>query len=480
MTVSVEKISNVKLQLCWFRTDLRIHNNPALSNALASGPTLAIYIATPTQWQLHDDAAIKLDFWRRNLAELKTQLGKRNVDLLFFQVAEYKDIPELLHKMLSSFKVAHLHYNREYPLNETRRDALVDAACAQQGVAVSSFRDQLLVSPQEALNQSGSAFKVFTPFARKVLGQIQSDTALYDRPDAPRGNTTVTPPVEPLEEQRDLANIDWPHPNQQWEQDWPAGEAAATSQMEEFAQNRIADYKLQRDIPSIESSSQISAYLNCGVISVAECWRAAQKYYDNSGVETWRNELLWREFYRHTVYHFPHVCTHRVYRESASLIPWRHDVKDFESWCLGRTGYPLVDAGMRQLASSGWMHNRLRMVTAMFLSKHLLIDWRWGERWFMQHLIDGDFASNNGGWQWSASTGVDAAPYFRIFNPTRQSQRFDAEGAYIHRHVPELTQLRGKYIHEPADSCPADYPSPIVEHKFARERALNAFKSSQD
>jgi len=168
----------------------------------------------------------------------------------------------------------------------------------------------------------------------------------------------------------------------------------------------------------------------------------------------------------------------KAYREQASHIPWRHDSSDFEQWCKGQTGYPLVDAGMRQLLTSGWMHNRLRMVTAMFLSKHLLIDWRWGERWFMQNLIDGDFASNNGGWQWSASTGVDAVPYFRIFNPKRQSQRFDAKGQYIRHYVPELATLPDKLIHAPADALPEGYPAPIVEHKFARDRALNAFKNN--
>ena len=167
---------------------------------------------------------------------------------------------------------------------------------------------------------------------------------------------------------------------------------------------------------------------------------------------------------------------HKAYRKNTNHIPWRHDNREFDQWCNGQTGYPLIDAGMRQLLSTGWMHNRLRMVTAMFLSKHLLIDWRWGERWFMQNLIDGDFASNNGGWQWSASTGVDAAPYFRIFNPTRQSQRFDAQGRYIRHYVPELAALPNKFIHAPSKSYPENYPTPMVEHRFARDRALNAFR----
>ena len=468
----------MKIQLCWFRTDLRVRDNPALFNALATGPTRAVYIATPEQWMLHGDAPIKLDFWRRNLSELEKELGKLNVELLFFQVAEYKHIPELLRQIFHSLEVSGLHYNRELPLNERRRDDLVTTVCTQQGVAVSSFDDQLLVPPQAALNQSALPFKVFTPFAKKARSVIRKSSTLFRNPVTPVGNTRILPPSQVSPQQCRLDDIGWPKSSPQWEQSWPAGEKIAKTRLQEFAQKQISVYKHERDIPSLNSTSHLSAYLTGGVISVAECWRSAQNFCDDIGVETWQNELLWREFYRHTVFHFPHVCKHESYRENVRHIPWRHDLKEFEKWCNGRTGYPLVDAGMRQLLTGGWMHNRLRMVTAMFLSKHLLIDWRWGERWFMQNLIDGDFASNNGGWQWSASTGVDAAPYFRIFNPARQSQRFDADGQYIRRYLPELAALSNKLIHEPADSSPANYPNPVVEHGFARDRALNAFRSN--
>ena len=466
----------MRSQLCWFRTDLRVRDNPALANALASGPTLAIYIATPAQWRAHDDALIKLDFWRRNLTELENALRKLNVELLFFQVTDYKAIPPLLQQLLRQLGIAHLHYNLELPLNERRRDDRVNAACMEEGVTVSSYNDQLLASPQSVLNQAALPFKVFTPFARKALRIIHNSSTLYSEPVTAEGNLSTFGSIPPLAHQCRLADIDWPQPCQQWVQAWPAGEATARAQLDAFAEQRISTYKDMRNIPSLNATSQLSPYLNSGIISVADCWRNAQKYSDNAGVETWKNELLWREFYRHTVHHFPHVCMHKAYRKNTDHIPWRHDRSEFDKWCEGKTGYPLVDAGMRQLLNSGWMHNRLRMVTAMFLSKHLLIDWRWGERWFMQNLIDGDFASNNGGWQWSASTGVDAAPYFRIFSPTRQSHRFDAEGHYIRHYVPELAALPNKHIHEPADFCPQDYPVPVVDHGFARERALNAFR----
>jgi deoxyribodipyrimidine photo-lyase len=230
-------------------------------------------------------------------------------------------------------------------------------------------------------------------------------------------------------------------------------------------------------MPGEDGTSALSPYLCSGIISIGDCWRITTQMPDDDGVRCWQNELLWREFYKHIVFHFPQVCMHKPFKENTNNIPWQHNSADFDNWCQGKTGYPVVDAGMRQLLSSGWMHNRLRMVTAMFLSKHLLIDWRWGERWFMQNLIDGDLAANNGGWQWCASTGVDAVPYFRIFSPVRQSQRFDAAGEYIRTHVPELAGLKSKQIHEPDVERPQSYPPPIVNHKFARERALNAFSA---
>ena len=199
----------------------------------------------------------------------------------------------------------------------------------------------------------------------------------------------------------------------------------------------------------------------------------------DAGLTSWVNELIWREFYQHVAVGFPQVCRHQPFQEHTKQLRWRDDDKGFQAWCEGRTGYPIVDAAMRQLVTTGWMHNRLRMVTAMFLSKHLLIDWRRGEAFFMRHLIDGEFCANNGGWQWAASTGTDAAPYFRIFNPTTQSTRFDPEGEFIAHWLPELKSLPKKARHAPPQDMlnPTDYPAPIVDHKAARQRALDAFKA---
>jgi deoxyribodipyrimidine photo-lyase len=230
----------------------------------------------------------------------------------------------------------------------------------------------------------------------------------------------------------------------------------------------------------------LSPYLAVGAVSLRQClWSALDANQGrleggNQGLSTWINELIWREFYKHIVRGFPEVCRYRPFKADTASIPWRHDAQLFQQWCRGLTGFPLVDAAMRQLNETGWMHNRLRMVTAMFLTKHLLVDWRWGERYFMNKLVDADFAANNGGWQWSASTGADAAPYFRVFNPTRQSQRFDPEGRFIRRYLPHMAGLDNAAIHDPAplERAAIGYPMPIVDHALAVKQVKTLFQAA--
>ena len=249
----------------------------------------------------------------------------------------------------------------------------------------------------------------------------------------------------------------------------------------------IDAYGNARDFPALNGTSALSPYLACGAISPRQCLAAAtaadgqRLQAGRAGPTAWITELIWREFYRHVLVGFPRVCRNRAFKVQTDRIRWRRDEDDFGSWCAGRTGVPIVDAAMRQLLETGWMHNRLRMVVAMYLTKDLFIDWRQGERFFMTHLVDGDFASNNGGWQWAASTGTDAAPYFRIFNPISQSRRFDPDGTFIHRYCPELADLGGRAIHDPAALPPPargaiDYPDPIVDHTRARARVMAAFR----
>jgi deoxyribodipyrimidine photo-lyase len=268
---------------------------------------------------------------------------------------------------------------------------------------------------------------------------------------------------------------------------FPPGEAEAQRRLAAFVTGPDASiyrYSVDRNRLDLDGTSQLSPYLRLGMLSTRQvvvaalnAMAAAPTSEAEKGAETWLNELIWREFYAAILYHFPHV-RQRSFRPQYDAIPWRNDREEFAAWCEGKTGYPVVDAAMRQLLATGWMHNRARMITASFLVKDLLIDWRWGEKWFMQHLVDGDPAANNGGWQWTAGTGTDAAPYFRIFNPVLQSKKFDPHGDYIRRWVPELRNLNEKDIHAPWESA-ADvprYPAPIVDHKFARERTLDAYK----
>jgi deoxyribodipyrimidine photo-lyase len=275
------------------------------------------------------------------------------------------------------------------------------------------------------------------------------------------------------------------------------GEAEAQRRLKKFAQDAIDQYAQNRNAVSLDGTLQLSPYLRFGMVSSRQavgtavtCMESASSQEARKGAETWLSELIWREFYIHILYHFPYVL-YRSFRSEYEEIEWRNDEDEFAAWCNGRTGYPLVDAAMRQLTTSGWMHNRARMVVASFLVKDLLIDWRWGEKFFMQHLVDGDPAANNGGWQWTAGTGTDAAPYFRIFNPTSQARKFDPDGKFARRWLPELANVPDNYIHEPwtmsatmqkSTHCQIgeEYPAPIVDHHEAREWTLAAYKNARE
>jgi len=266
---------------------------------------------------------------------------------------------------------------------------------------------------------------------------------------------------------------------------WPASSVDVMARLEAYAQAPIDHYKTKRDLPAQPGTSQMSPYLASGLVSARVCLYQALKNNTveidktNEGVHTWVNEILWREFYQHLLHGYPKLSMHKPLRDDTIGLPWRDAPNEFDAWCKGQTGIPIVDAAMRQLITTGWMHNRLRMVVAMFLTKNLLIDWQKGEAFFMQHLIDGDLAANNGGWQWSASTGADSAPYFRVFNPVSQSEKFDADGLFIKKWLPELASLDSKSIHDPAplQRQSLNYPMAMVDLKSSRVRAIEAFKN---
>ena len=471
-------------QLMWFRSDLRVQDNSALSAAMSAGPTLALFLLSPGQWRAHDDASCKVDFWLRNLRELAATLAKLHVPLLIRQVDDWSAAPQVIGELCQQLRISAVHANQEYGVHEQRRDQAVAQRLQQQDIALHDHLDQLLFKPGTVLTQSGGYFQVYSQFRKVCYQRLHSALPPLLGTPAAQAPLAIAGDVMPAEVSG------FPAPSAALRQLWPAGEMEARQRLHSFAEERIDYYQQHRDIPALPGTSQLSAYLAAGVLSPRQCLHAALQVNrgeldsGSSGIVTWINELLWREFYKHILVGYPRLSKCRAFRPETEALAWRQAPDELLAWQQGRTGVPIIDAAMRQLLTTGWMHNRLRMIVAMFLTKNLLIDWREGERFYMSQLIDGDLAANNGGWQWSASTGTDAAPYFRIFNPVSQSQRFDPDGRFIRHWLPELASLSNKDIHNPSARAnqggdlfdALDYPQPIVDLSSSRARALQAFK----
>ena len=471
------------MNLYWIRNDLRVSDNKALSAACESGEgVLAVFFITREQWQEHDDAAIKIAFWQRNLIAMKAELEKLNVPLQVVDCKRFDAIPEQLKKLCDHHNIRNLFYNKQYEWNERQCENAIAEKFAHTDLSVHSFHDQVLFKPGDIATQDGSYYKVFTPFKnnlRSKLAQIDFATAPRPKkqPDSKQQSDSIPDFVKGQDAEQSAFRPDL----------WKAGEKAASQRLQAFVAERIRNYKNTRDLPAVNGTSTISPYLAAGVVSVRQCFTAVHnesggKLFDQSGMETWLDELIWREFYKHILVGYPRVSRHQPFRLETNKIDWEPADEKFTAWCEGKTGFPIVDAAMRQLNQTGWMHNRLRMIVAMFLTKDLLIDWRCGEQYFMSKLVDGDLAANNGGWQWSASTGTDAAPYFRIFNPESQSKKYDPKGEFIRRFVPELNEQTDKLVHQPYqksnENPPDDYPQPIIDHSWARKRAIEVFKTA--
>lgn len=474
--------------LMWFRADLRVNDNPALTRACVESDdgVVAVFCICPTQWrEAHHWGDAKAGFVMRSLAALRDRLETLRIPLKIVESDEFSSVPGALVELARSAKCDRLYFNREYEWNERERDEAVVEAFDDAGLNTLSFDDQVLYEPGSVLTKSSNSFySVYSPFKKACWKRYNDELAEGNDwvvLDTPKKASAIEIEGDEFPDQIDgfaEADIDWDL--------WPAGEKAALNRMRAFVRHKIGDYKESRDFPARDETSRVSAYLASGVLSPRQCMRAAldangDRIDDgNPGVVGWMEEILWREFYRHVLVGFPRVTRDRNFNADYDGLAWRDAPEDLDAWKAGRTGYPIVDAAMRCLTKTGWMHNRLRMIVAMFLTKHLLIDWREGEKHFMKHLVDGDLAANNGGWQWSASTGTDAQPYFRIFNPTSQSEKFDPDGAFIRAWVPELCDVTGKAIHEPHRNAKVDlngYPEPIVGQKEGRERALGVFKA---
>ncbi|CAK7216166.1 DNA photolyase phr1 [Sporothrix eucalyptigena] len=488
----------------WFKSDLRVHDNRGLRQASTlaqenSAPLIGLYIVSPQDWEAHNTAPVRVDLVLRTLSVLKDDLARLNIPLWIETVEDRKQVPSRITELMDKWNARHLFANLEYEPDEVRRETKLLRLCASQGKALTVVHDTCAVPPGELTSGSGKQYAIYTPWYRAFKQHIHDNEEVIDLVDAPEKQLDSVRKEIPKElfsskipeapEGKRLTNDE----KTRFRELWPAGENEATSRLEQFCEHRMAEYADKRDIPSAGATSALSPYLATGAISARTIIhtasdRASASSLDkgNNGFRVWVSEVAWRDFYKHVLVGWPHIAMNKPFKPEYANIHWADEDADakLKAWTQGRTGYPFIDAAMRQLLHEGWMHNRSRMVVASFLSKDLLIDWRRGEQWFMRHLVDGDVASNIGGWGFSASVGVDPQPYFRVFNPYRQSERFDPDGEYIRQWVPELADIEdNKFIHEPygngdaADKArKAGYPEPIVDHKKAREAALTVYK----
>lgn len=475
------------MSLFWFRRDLRIIDNPALYHAVNNGCRTAIFISTPKQWRVHDVAAIQIDFIERHLNLLTEQLSSFGIELIHLEATDFIDQIKVLSKFCQQKSITDIYANSELELNECRRDN----AIIEQGLSLKLFEADVIVEKGKVLNAQQEMYKVFTPFRNAWLKQLKHTDLMPVVLDKNQG--VILNKVVPKNIVINAAKEN--------SDKWPLVSDIHQTVLNDFFNDKHDEYHLYRDIPSIKGTSGLSPYFAIGALSAKFIvYLLIQRFPElfddakNSNF-TWLNELAWRDFYKHLMYHVPRLCKHQDFQEKYIGTQWPKRDVFFKAWCEGKTGYPLVDAAMRQLKQTGWMHNRLRMVVASFLTKHLLVDWRRGEKFFMQHLIDGDLSANNGGWQWAASTGCDAQPYFRVFNPIRQSERFDPDGSFIRKYLPELKDVPNKHIHFPhhyiaeqnkQSSKPMqstlltekalNYWPAVVDHKTARLAALEFYK----
>ncbi|NDO82480.1 deoxyribodipyrimidine photo-lyase [Citrobacter sp. NCU1] len=466
--------------LVWFRRDLRLHDNLALAAACRnrSAQVLALFISTPAQWAAHDMSPRQAALVNAQLNALQTALAEKGIPLLFREVADFAASVDVVAEVCQQHDVSHLFYNYQYEVNERQRDAAVERALSQ--VVCEGFDDSVILPPGAVMTGNHEMYKVFTPFKNAWLKRLKEEMPACVAAPGNRDCGAISRDVTPLTLTMSQQDFD---PTL-----FPVEEKAAIAQLRQFCQQTVERYEQWRDFPALDGTSRLSASLATGGLSPRQCLHrllAEQpQAVDGGAGSVWLNELIWREFYRHLITFYPGLCQHRPFIHWTDRVQWKRNAAHFQAWQEGKTGYPIVDAAMRQLNATGWMHNRLRMITASFLVKDLLIDWREGERYFMSQLIDGDLAANNGGWQWAASTGTDAAPYFRIFNPTTQGEKFDHDGDFIRRWVPELRKVPAKAIHAPwpwalKNAVTLDYPHPIVDHKQARLDTLAAYDAAR-
>ncbi|MEY3922250.1 MAG: hypothetical protein RL634_2011 [Bacteroidota bacterium] len=426
-----------EISIFWFRRDLRLHDNHALFQALQAGyPVLPIFIFDPNILdKLDKPYQARVQFIHETLTSIHQQLLKQGTGIKILIDTPLNAYKKLIHE----YDVKHVYTNRDYEKYAIERDHTIADFLRSHQIGFSDFKDQVIFEKLEVAKDDGTPYTVFTPFSRKWKSHLLNHP-ITSFPSDKYFNKFYK---QNQEELPSLSKIGFKNTGIEF----PS---------KVFPLDIIKQYSKQRDYPSINGTSKLGVHLRFGTISIRELAKVAA-----SLNETFLNELIWREFYQSILFNFPHISEGFSFKKEYDKIQWRNNEEEFDKWCKGQTGYPIVDAGMRELNQTGFMHNRVRMIVASFLTKHLLIDWRWGEAWFAAKLLDHDFAANNGGWQWAAGCGCDAAPYFRVFNPYLQTEKFDKEGKYIRKWVPEFDSL--------------EYPQPMVDHNFARKRCLDTY-----
>lgn len=465
----------MKKTIVWFRNDLRLHDNPALWEAAERGKVIPLFIHS------HDVTGEATNWWLHwSVIDLQKSLSDKGLTLIL-KTGHALDV---IQSLIDETKADAVFFNERYEETVKKVDREIIHTLTEKGFNVRTFHGNLLFNPNELLNKQNEPYKVFTSFWKRFSIEVISPPLPVPSEFRPNNEKISTSTVEELEL---LPSIQW---YQKLNEHWNPGEGGAIQRWTDFIENDIHRYKIGRDFPAEQSVSNLSPYISCGNISVKAIWHATKRQFDaSSDAEAFLRQLMWREFAYHQLIHFPTIV-HTPLKAQFKDFPWQGTAEQLTIWQQGQTGYPLVDAGMRELWETGAMHNRVRMVVASFLVKHLLIPWTAGSDWFKETLVDFDAANNALGWQWVTGCGIDSAPYFRIFNPILQSEKFDQNGEYIRKWVPELAQLPTKYVHKPWEASAemlenagitlgVTYPSPMVDHAAARKRALAAFQESK-
>lgn len=474
--------------LVWFRRDLRDFDHAALYHALKTSSQVfcAFVFDTEILDLLVNKQDRRVEFIWESVKELKAALQAKGGDLIVM----YGKARELIPMYALQANIHAVFANRDYEPSAVARDVEVAAKLAQNNIEFHSFKDQVLFEKDEVLSLINKPYSVFTPYKNAHLKKLD-DFYLKPYPVDGYNQNFAKPTPSPsgdkklIEGMPSLESMGFVRTNLA-DMRLPSGMSGGAQLFADF-ETRMYQYKDARNFPAVKGVSYLSVHLRFGTVSIRHLARQARNH-ANAGSQTWLNELIWRDFYFQILHHHPQVAAGRANKAEFENLPFPNDEALFKAWCEGKTGYPLIDAAMRQINSTGFMHNRLRMVVASFLVKDLLVDWRWGERYFAEHLIDFDLSANNGGWQWAASTGCDAQPWFRIFNPITQSEKFDPAGKFIRKYVPELTNCSDKEIHAPWLIAPLqqqsigviigkDYPAPIVDHATQRALALDLYKN---